>query len=126
MADNSKTAFQIGTESLGKMVHPRVHTQRVNAESKSKLKFLELFMATIESACIALGDKNSAALNKLLDEARFSDPVSTEEAAGIEDELIELGNKINQASAMGDASEDLIERARKLLAVRNRTCLNSK
>lgn len=126
MTDNSKTAFQIGAEALGKMVHPRAHTQRVNTESTSKLKFLELFTATIESACISLGDKNSAALNKLLDEARFSDPISTEETANIEAELIELGNKINQASATGDAPEDLIERARKLLAVRNRICLNSK
>ena len=126
MSRNSKTAFQIGAESLGKILHPRKHTQAVDDNIKNSRAFLESFTGALSRAAILLGDDASDELRMLIAEAKCSDPMSNEETASSEETLSSLVLQIESSADNGECRDDLISRARKYLAIRNQSCLRGK
>ena len=126
MSSNSKTAFQIGAESLGKILHPRKHTQAVDDNIKNSRIFLERFISLLIRAEILLGADASAELHMLIAEAKNSDPMSNDATAASEETLSELVSQIESCADNGECRNDLISKARKYLAIRNHSCLQGK
>lgn len=127
MSDNSKTAFQIGAESLGKIVHPRKHTQGVDANQETSLAFHKEFMACLEKAKASLGSEVSEDFSSLIEEARFSDPVGNELSASSEQQLLVLAYEVQDKSVKGEAvADDGVIKMRRLLAIRNSECMQGK
>ena len=74
-----------------------------------------------------LGEKAPEELTLLIDESKYSDPVSSEATKDIESKIAALAQDIATFEANSDTTiEDLAGQARKLLAVRNAHLLNSK
>ena len=124
---NDKTAFQLGMDAVSKIAHPRKHAQGVEANLEANQGFLGAFSAAIERASL-LGSQSSAdSLKPLLDEIRYSDPVSTEASSRDESILLELAKEVLDMVINNlDIPEDVVDRMRKLLAARNNVCKGSK
>lgn len=124
---NDKTAFQIGADAVSKIVHPRRHSQAVNEAIVTGRNFLDEFKAMVSRA-YALADVDSQkALEGLMDDIKYSDPVSVAEAAYDEEELLSIAEQL--ITAIDDGSgiqEELVTRLRSLLRVRNNTCKSAK
>ena len=124
---NDKTAFQLGTDSLSKIVHPRKHSQTVDASIEANREFLDEFKSIVERAKTLSDGEQQTRLSLLLDEIRLSDPISVEEASGDEEALITLATDLLAAVENDDEIPlKSIEKARKLLAARNTTCKMAK
>lgn len=122
MGTDSKTAFQLGTESLGKILHPRKHTEKINADINGSRAFLETFNLSLGRSIVYLGDSASSELLSLVDEARFSDPISCEACSDSEALLEDVASQIESAAENGICDSELVSKARKYLAVRNQAC----
>ena len=122
MGTDSKTAFQLGTESLGKILHPRKHTDKVDSNIKSTRAFLETLNLSLGRSIVYLGDSASSELLSLVDEARFSDPISCEACSDSEALLENVASQIESAAENGICDNELVSKARKYLAVRNQAC----
>ena len=119
---NGKTAFQIGAEAVSKIAHPRVHSQTVQANLDESTTFLAEFKAKVSRAAMLANDES----NRRLD-IRFSDPVSTAGAFADESALLAIADEFIGAIEDGrDIPEESITRSRRLLAVRNDLCRQSK
>lgn len=127
MGDNSKTIFQLGLDSLGKIAHPRKHSADVDSKNRESQQFLKAFITSLETSAALLGEKAPEELTLLIDESKYSDPVSSEATKDIESKIAALAQDIATFEANSDTTiEDLAGQARKLLAVRNAHLLNSK
>lgn len=126
MGSNSKTAFQLGIESLGTIVHPWKHTETTDLNLANECSFLGRFKNALEYSAALLGDSASSELTALVDEAKYSDPVSNEECSAIEAALEGLASEIASGAENGACNDELIIKARKSLAARNQTCLFGK
>ena len=124
---NDKTAFQIGAEAVSKIAHPRVHSQTVQANLDESTTFLAEFKAKVSRAAMLANDESNRRLDPLLEDIRFSDPVSTAGAFADESALLAIADEFIGAIEDGrDIPEESITRSRRLLAVRNDLCRQSK
>lgn len=124
---NDKTAFQIGAEAFSKIAHPRVHSQTVQANLDESTTFLAEFKARVSRAAMLANDESNRRLVPLLEDIRFSDPVSTADAFADESALLAIADEFIGAIEDGrDIPEESITRSRRLLAVRNDLCRQSK
>ena len=124
---NDKTAFQLGIDALSKISHPRKHSEAVETKRVEAASFLAKFRERINRASAFADEEGRQALNKLLEDIRFSDPLSVPEASEDEDLLLEISEEILINVERGDVlSSNEISRIRQLLSVRNSTCRQSK
>ena len=128
MADiNAKTAFQLGADSLSRIIHPRKHSQAVDERINGNCSFLEAFNSKIERAAVLSEEDSQDVFSALLQEIKFSDPISVAEAVEDEKRLLVLADELLLAVENGEAvTDELIEKARKLLLIRNKTCKQAK
>ena len=124
---NEKTVFQLGTDAVSKMAHPRKHSQAVDEGISAGRSFLDEFKLTIERAEVFFSGESKKELSTLLEDIRFSDPVSVEEAAEDEQALTTIAKEILATAESGDdISSQSIDEARRLLAARNVKCKQGK
>lgn len=126
MSDNSKSVFQVGSESLGKILRPRKHSQSANDALEDRLRFMNDFNAALSRIRILLGEKQSENLALLAEEARYSDPVSCEASREAEEKLLNLIEHIEAEANSGRCSDKTIGNARECLAIRNKYCQQGK
>ena len=128
MADmNDKTAFQLGADSLSKIIHPRNHSQAVDERINDNRNFLETFRSKIERAAALSGESSRDFFSALLQEIKFSDPISVVEVVEDEKHLLTLAEELLFAVENDEkVSEESIEKTRKLLLVRNKACKQAK
>lgn len=124
---NDKTAFQLGMDAISKIAHPRKHAQGVEANLKANQSFLDAFSSLIEQASLLGNQSFAEILRPLLEEIRYSDPVSTHANEGDEAVLLELAEETLRAVESGsEVSSETVERMRKLLTARNSVCKRNK
>ena len=117
---NDKTAFQIGVDAVSKIAHPRRHSQVVGEAISTSRCFLDEFSSRISRAQALADAESKKALTKLLDDIRFSDPVSAEEAHQEECDLIAIADGFLRTIENGETvAEQDVDRARALLKARN-------
>lgn len=126
MGTNSKTTFQLGIESLGKALHPRRHTESVGGNIENARVFLDAFNLSLARSSALLDDAASDEFIKLMDEARFSDPIGNEACRDAESLLEDLAAQIEAAAEAGTCDEGLVSKARRHLAIRNKVCQQGK
>lgn len=126
MRTDSKTAFQLGAESLGKAFHPRRHTGSVGRNIDDARAFLDAFNLSLARSAVLLGAAASEEFAGLVDEARFSDPMSNDACRDTESVLEDLATKIETAAAAGTCDDELVSKAHKYLSVRNKICQQGK
>lgn len=124
---NDKTAFQIGAEAVSKIAHPRVHSQTVQANLDESTTFLAEFKAKVSRAAMLADGESERRLAPLLEDIRFSDPVSVTDARMDETALLAMADEFIGAVESGrDIPDESVTRTRRLLAVRNDMCKRSK
>lgn len=122
MTSNSGTIFQIGTESLGKIIHPFKHVRNIENKLNNNQEFHRSFCESLMHAKILLSSKAPDSLLELCEEAKYSALMSVSSSLEVENRLTELAQQIIN-DAMEDLSfEDTIETTRKYLAIRNQIC----
>lgn len=126
MSNNAKTVIQIGLDSAKTIIHPRKHTQRVDAELEETKRPLAAAKASIDRTMVLLDDQADAQIASLAEALRFSDPKGTAETAEAEQRLAELCEEIEGAALSGSAPPDLIKQADRQLRIRNLICKDSK
>ena len=99
-----------------------------NAEIKEKVNFVNSLSLKLEKAILTCKDASTKeSLAELKEALRDSDPMSTPEAAGEEKELEKLCEEIaNKCEAGEEGVNELIEKAKVHLKLRNEICLKSK
>ena len=124
---NDRTAFQLGADALSKIIHPRRHSKAVEGTIADNRAFLQAFKTKIERAATMSGGESKAALSSLLDDAKFSDPISVAETEEDESMLISLADDFLSQAEKGEViTAESIDRAKKILSIRNKTCKRSK
>lgn len=124
---NDKSAFQLGTDALSKIAHPRKHAQTVNGNIASDRLFLDELRSITERAEALCGGESKEALSSLLDDIRFSDPISTPQAAADELEILAIvEDLLSDVENGSNPSLQSIEKAQKLLSSRNAICKQNK
>ena len=128
MADkNDKTAFQLGTDSASKIAHPRRHSAAVNQTIEERRSFKDTFEAKIARAAALSGDEARPLLYRLLEAIRFSDPIGVDATLQDEETLQSIADSFLVSIENGDSiSSGAIEKAVRLLAIRNDACKRSK
>lgn len=123
MNDNSKTIFQLGTDSLGAILHPRQHSEAVSTQADSSQTFLKCFRSSLEKTSAYLGESAPKELLDLIENARFSNPIGNSASMATEQSLLLLAEKMKtEAMQENSLSSSLIAEANKLFAVRSTEC----
>ena len=127
MAANTKTAFQIGAESLGKMIHPRKHTEIVEGQVNDQQAFHKEFIASLQKSHALLGLSAPQSFIDLLESASFEDPISPGASFNTEELLRDCSQKIFEDAKNGNIpSEELISKTMRLVEVHKQECLQGK
>lgn len=122
----SRTTFQLGGDAIRKAAHPRKHTANVDASLNESRAFYDAFLAQLTKARIASGDNLPLDYLSLLDEAKFSDPLSNSNTKETERKLLKLADQIYEQALSSSIEEEHVAKARSLLAIRNFECLHGK
>ena len=124
---NDKTAFQLGADAISKIAHPRKHSQAVDNRLSGEQSFISELMSKIKRASVFADETTAKELDSLLEDIRFSDPVSVEESLEDERHLISMADGFLAAIEKDEnVTTGSIDRARKLLSARNAICKQSK
>lgn len=124
---NDKTVFQLGAEAVSKIVHPRVHSQTIQADIDDSSRFLVEFKAKVSRAAMFADGEMKRCLAPLLEDIRYSDPVGVVDTKVDESALLSIADELIGAIEAGDdISEELITKSRRILAARNDLCKQSK
>ncbi|MDO4620775.1 MAG: hypothetical protein Q4B09_09160 [Lachnospiraceae bacterium] len=112
-------------------VSVREEVERQDSEVKRKTSVIrELQSISAGFAGLTDNPEVKKKLQKLTDELRFSDPVSSEETAGIENKLREKIEEIRTLLTTGEADREavtvLCEETTRLIGERNRICKDGK
>lgn len=127
MTVNTKTAFQIGTESLGKMIHPRKHSEMVEGQIVDKQAFHKEFIASLQKSHALLGVSAPQSFTDLLESVSFEDPISSDSTFSTEEFLLDCAQKIFEDAKDGSVPpEELISKTMNLVEVRKQECLQGK
>lgn len=92
----------------------------------SNMRNLQSLSASIASQCS--NDELKSIANKIADEFKFSDPVSSEQTKAMEEDLSQIMNEIQKAVLEGDieGANVLFSKVTPVLAERNRVCALNK
>ena len=124
---NDRTAFQIGLDSISKIAHPKEHVGSIDGSLKDKTSFASELKEILSEALIYAQPLESDALQVLIGNVRFSDPISVPKSEEIERIILESAKRLAATIKDGGAfSDEDIANIDKSLTVRNDICKGAK